>query len=74
MAIGWGVELERPLPLEQIISCSVCYGDPNSDMAQGAVMGVAVLLAITAVVLGGFVGLILKLRARAKKFSTEPLG
>lgn len=37
-------------------ACSVCFGDPASPMAQGAVMGVLVLIAIVAGVLVGITG------------------
>ncbi|MCP4250082.1 MAG: hypothetical protein GY778_23820 [bacterium] len=34
-------------------ACSVCYGDPDSGMARGAVWGVAFLGAVVVVVLLG---------------------
>ena len=34
-------------------ACSVCFGDPNSPMTHGAKAGVAVLLGIIGIVLGG---------------------
>ncbi len=34
-------------------ACSICYGDPDSDMGRGAVWGVAFLGAVVAVVLLG---------------------
>jgi len=37
-------------------ACSVCFGDPNSLMAKGAVMGVVVLLGVVGCVLGGMAG------------------
>lgn len=37
-------------------ACSVCFGDPDSDMTRGAFAGVLVLLGIITTVLAGFVG------------------
>ena len=37
-------------------ACAVCFGDPDSAMAQGAVMGVAVLVGVVAFVLLGVAG------------------
>ncbi|MCH7812904.1 MAG: hypothetical protein IID40_02670 [Planctomycetes bacterium] len=34
-------------------ACSICYGDPDSDMGRGAVWGVAFLATVVAVVLLG---------------------
>ena len=34
-------------------ACSVCFGDPNSPMIHGAKAGVAFLLGIVGLVLGG---------------------
>ena len=37
--------------VQPAVACSVCFGDPDSPMAKGAVMGVLVL--------GGFIGFVL---------------
>jgi len=37
-------------------ACAVCFGDPNSSMAKGAVVGVLVLLGVIGFVLAGVVG------------------
>ena len=34
-------------------ACSVCYGDPDSNMSKGLGWGVAVLLGVVVTVLGG---------------------
>jgi hypothetical protein len=34
-------------------ACSVCYGDPDSNMSKGLTWGVAVLLGVVVTVLGG---------------------
>ena len=39
------------------LACSVCYGDPNSAMSQGARAGVLVLLGVVGVVLTGLASL-----------------
>ena len=35
-------------------ACSVCFGDPDSDMTKGLNAGVLALLAVVAIVLSGF--------------------
>jgi heme/copper-type cytochrome/quinol oxidase subunit 2 len=49
-------------------ACSVCYGDPNSNLSRGLNMGVLVLLLVTAGVLAVFAYFIFSLRRRAKLF------
>ena len=53
------------LGAESAQACSVCVGDPNSDMAKGAQAGVLVLLGVIAVVLTGFAALLLFWKQRA---------
>lgn len=38
------------------IACAVCYGDPDSLMAKGAVSGILVLAGVIATVLTGVAG------------------
>jgi hypothetical protein len=47
------------------LACSVCYGDPNSAMSQGAQAGVLVLLGVIGVVLMGLASLLLFWMRRA---------
>lgn len=47
------------------LACSVCYGDPDSAMSQGAKAGVLVLLGVVGVVLLWVGSLILFWRRRA---------
>lgn len=54
------------LPLEQILACAVCFGDPNSPMSQGARAGVWFLLGVVLVVLSAIVGMILFWARRAR--------
>ncbi len=49
-----------------VFACPVCFGAEETSMIDGAKLGVLVLLAITLVVQGGFVGFFLYLRKRAK--------
>lgn len=35
-------------------ACSTCFGDPDSQMVKGAVMGVYVMIGIVSSVLAGF--------------------
>lgn len=39
-----------------VVACSVCFGDPDSAMAKGALMGVYVLGAVIGFVLFGVAG------------------
>lgn len=41
---------------DRALACAVCFGDPESDMARGVVMGVLVLVGVVGTVLAGFVG------------------
>ena len=50
------------------LACSVCYGDPNSQMSKGLRMAVLALLAVVVVVLAFFAAFIFYLKNRAKKF------
>ncbi len=49
-----------------VLACPVCFGAEETSMIDGAKLGVLVLLAITLVVQGGFVGFFIYLRKRAK--------
>ena len=48
------------------LACPLCFGAEETSMVDGTKLGVLVLLAITLVVQGGFVGFFLYLRKRAK--------
>ncbi len=53
------------LSAQPVLACSVCYGDPNSAMAQGAQAGVLVLLSVVGVVLTGLASLLIFWMRRA---------
>ena len=55
------------LSAQPALACSVCYGDPNSAMTQGAQAGVLVLLGVIGVVLTGLASLLLFWARRAAK-------
>lgn len=38
------------------LACSTCFGDPDSQMVKGAVMGVYVMIGVVSSVLIGFTG------------------
>jgi len=42
--------------VQQLKACAVCFGDPESDMARGAVAGMIVLASIVGFVLMGIAG------------------
>ena len=50
-----------------LLACPVCFGAEETSIIDGARLGVAVLLAITFAVQGGFVAFFLYLRKRAKR-------
>ena len=50
---------------ERAAACSVCFGDPNSPVAQGLAMGVAALLGVVFLVLGGFTAFFIYIARRA---------
>lgn len=54
-------------------ACPVCFGDPDSPLVKGAVQGIVLLLVVTGVVLGGFVGLGTFWFVRARR-AALPLG
>ena len=50
-------------------ACPVCFGAEESHMIDATKLGVAVLLGITLVVQGAFVGFFVYLRNRAKRIA-----
>lgn len=46
-------------------ACSVCFGNSDSKLTQGAMAGVLVLLLVVLAVIGGFVALFIFLARRA---------
>lgn len=55
-------------------ACSVCFGNPDSDLTRGMNMGVLAMLSILLVVLAGFASLIVFLvrRAAARPLLPDP--
>ena len=49
------------------LACPICFGDPDSSIAQGANWAVFTLLGITGGVLSAFVGFIVHLIKRSKR-------
>ena len=56
-----------------VLACPVCFGAEETSMVDGARLGVIVMLAITLVVQGGFLGFFLYLRNRAKRIADVEL-
>ena len=56
-----------------MLACPACFGAAETSMIDGAKLGVVVMLAITLVVQGGFVGFFLYLRKRAKRMAEVEL-
>ena len=56
-----------------VLACPVCFGAQETPMIDGAKLGVLVMLGITLVVQGGFVGFFLYLRNRAKRIADVEL-
>ena len=59
------------LSAEPALACSVCAGDPNSAMSQGAQAGVVVLLSVVGVVLTGLASLLLFWMRRAAQLKAQ---
>ena len=55
-------------------ACSVCFGDPNSSLTQGAKAGVILLLAVVGIVLGGIVAVALFWAHRARMLDAAQAG
>jgi uncharacterized protein (DUF983 family) len=53
-------------------ACSVCFGDPNSDMAHGVNTGVLFLLMVIAGVLAVFAALMMSWIRRAAEYEQHP--
>lgn len=51
--------------IQQLLACSVCYGDPNSAMSKGLTMGVLFLAAVIGLVLAAFACFFITLKRRA---------
>lgn len=52
-------------------ACSVCFGNSDSQLSQGMMAGVLVLLLVVLAVLGGFVALFIFLARKAAAAATE---
>ena len=55
------------------LACPLCFGAEETSMIDGAKLGVLVMLGITLVVQGGFVGFFFYLRKRAKHIADVEL-
>ena len=62
------VALVHSLGTSPVAACSVCFGDPNSDMAKGATAGITVLLGVIVTVLLSIVGVIFFWIRRARRY------
>ena len=54
-----------------LLACAVCYGAPTAPQTKGMNLGIATMLGVTGVVLGGFGGMIFHLARRARRHDTE---
>jgi hypothetical protein len=52
---------------QSLWACSVCFGDPNAAQTKGVNSAVLGMIGVTAVVLGGFVALIIAINLRARR-------
>ena len=55
----------------ELLACSVCYGDPDSAMAKGALAGVLVLMGVIVGVMGWVGGFAIYFTRRARKLDSE---
>ena len=56
-----------------LLACPVCFGADETPLIDGAKLGVLVLMAVTLVVQGGFVGFFFYLRKRARRLADVEL-
>ena len=56
-----------------VFACPVCFGAEETTMVSGTRLGVMVMLGITVVMQGAFVGFFLYLRQRAKRHADTEL-
>jgi hypothetical protein len=56
-----------------VLACPVCFGAEETSIIDGTKAGILVLLGVTLVVQGGFVGFFLYLRNRAKRLADAEL-
>jgi len=56
---------------EQAMACAVCFGDPASDLAKGAVAGVVALLGVIGFVLVAVAGTGLYWVRRGRRIEAE---
>jgi hypothetical protein len=52
-----------------VFACPVCFGAEETSMVEGTQLGMLVLLGVTLLVQGAFVGFFLYLRKRAKRIA-----
>lgn len=55
-----------------VTACSVCFGDPESSMAKGAVAGVATLFGVVAFMLCSIAGVALFWVQRGRRMMSGP--
>jgi hypothetical protein len=74
-AAGLAAALLAALGAVPAAACEVCYGaaDSGSPLVSGARLGVFLLLAVTAAVLGAFAKFFLYLRNRARQAEIEQI-
>ena len=56
---------------EWVLACAVCFGDPDSDMTQGAKAGILILLGVVGTVLAGIAGMALFWIRRARTLQAQ---
>ena len=54
------------LPIEPVLACTVCFGDPDSAETRGLRTAILFLLALVALVQVGFVKLFFTIRRRTR--------
>ncbi len=54
-----------------LLACAVCYGAPDAAQTHGMNMGILTMLGVTALVLGGFGGMIIYFARRARRYPAD---
>jgi heme/copper-type cytochrome/quinol oxidase subunit 2 len=53
------------------LACAACYGAPDAAQTRGMNFGIATMLGVTGVVLGGFGGMIYCFARRARRHNSD---
>lgn len=71
--VGFGIVLFLLTAAGDLLACAVCFGDPKSHLTLGALAGVAFLLGVLLVVLGGIFAVVIFWMRRARLVEVQAI-